>query len=666
MPAPVKKKRKAPPNPYWQPTDEKPKHTAPLAAPTDPVLANLLDTDDRDDKATTQLTIQMMRASCAFFAAEVLTGPPQAPYNGRFVVADHHAAWDELITTQLRLAVLAPRDHGKTFFFDFAYPIWKAVFQPNGKGYIFSATAPQAARILEDIKAEIESNPKLQWLLPKNPSGKWSSTAITLSNGHRIYARGYGTKVRGAHPDWIVVDDGLNDEDAYSEVVRKKNIDYFYTAITNMVVPGGQIVVVGTPFHGSDLYADLSKNKRYCFRKFPALDSSGKPLWPARYEAQDLIDKRTEIGSIRFTREFLCDPISDDMSLFPEKLFRGQDVEVMNVALGMPAKFWNQLGVTKRYIGVDFALSSSTSADYTAIFVLGLDSLGNRWVIDIQQHRGLSYSEQVSLINAVGRRYRPEVIYLEANQMQRIFGDELIRSTDLPIAKFYTTGQGSAKARRKKIPGGNTVSQNKNSLEGGVPALRVLLENRKFRIPRGDERSVDMTERWVQEMKAFTWADGKLQGVGAHDDLVMACWIADRAIRDTGFSFESEGEEEENAPLEQLLNESMGLDRHGKPVDPEPDDDEDDDDNEPSNGNGSSTKKHPHLESSTHFLESVRRFSSGEGELKQAESLPGGRVRAEEEQDDADDGGDDDGGADPFAVRATTRAAWAGLPGLRR
>lgn len=546
----------------WKPTDSKPRAPhATVSHITEPLLKNLLDEDTRGDKERANLQLAMMRSSCAYFASEVLTGPPMAPYLGRFIAAEHHEDWDKLVTEHLRACVLAPRDHGKTFFFDFAYPIWKAAFTPDGKGYIFSATKDQAIRILGDIAEEIETNPKLQWLVPKVRTGKrsWSRSAITLANGHKIYARGYGTKVRGAHPDWIVCDDVLNDEDRYSEVKRTKNIDYFYTAITNMIVPGGQIIVVGTPFSGRDLYADLSKNARYAFRKFPAVKADGTTLWPARYSRQSLDEKRIEIGSVRFTCEFLCEPISDDMSLFPERLFRGPNVELFNIKLGMPAKFWDQMGITRRYIGVDFAISSSTAADFTAVFVMGVDDSGNRYVIDIQQHKGLAYGEQLSLINALGRKYRPDVIYLEANQMQRIFGDELILKSDLPIMKFYTTGANkSAKAARKKVPTGNTTSQNKNSLEGGVPALRVLLENNKFRIPRGDAHSVDMTDRWVNEMKHFTWVEGKLQGVGAHDDLVMACWICDRAVRDTAFSFADNSELSGKEALDAIIKEQIG------------------------------------------------------------------------------------------------------------
>ena len=488
---------------------------------------------------------QMIQASCVFMAQEILTGPSEKPYNGRFLIGEHHEEWDYLLRHYDRLCILAPRDHGKTFFWDFAVPIWKALTQPNGIGFIFSATQDQASRILGDIRHEIETNPRLQWLVPARKD-KWSGTHIRLANGHQIYARGFGTKVRGAHPTWIVVDDGLNDETAYSDVVRQKQIDYFYTAITNMIVPGGQIIVVGTPFHQADLYADLQKNPEYEFKRYRAIntDEHGNDfaLWPERYGLERLRRRRDEIGVVRFTREFQCDPIADDMSLFPGWLFRGDPVEQpYGVCLGMDKEFWDKLGVSA-FMGVDFAMSSSVSADYTVVWTMGTDKHGNRWIMDIQREKGLGFQQQLSLIKEAAKKYEPGLIFLESNQMQRIFGDELIRTTDLPIKKFVTT------------------AQNKNALDKGVPSLRVLLENQKFRIPRGDARSVELTDFWINEMRAFTWSDGKLQSVGTHDDTVMACWICDQAIRQGAFGFSFGDEEGEETDMEALMRELTGED----------------------------------------------------------------------------------------------------------
>jgi len=493
--------------------------------------------------------LQVVSRDCALFAREILSGPHERPYNGHFLLGPHHLEWSELVRKHKRICVLASRDHGKTFFFDFAFPIWRAVMQPGGSGFIFSATQDQAVRILADVKQELETNAKLQYLVPDTSAGgkgkKWSSTAIQLTNGHRIYARGFGTRVRGAHPNWLVVDDALNDETAYSEVVRKKQIEYFYTAVSNMITPNGMIIVVGTPFHSCDLYGDLAQNDEYTFRRYQALNGPDEePLWPARYDKARLLAKRKEIGTIRFTREFQGLPIADDMSLFPQFLFQGAPTEVFTLTLGMPKEVYERLGVTI-YMGVDFAMSSSAAADYTVIWTMGVDKWGNRWIIDIERGKGLPYQTQLSMINATGRKYDPALVFLESNQMQRIFGDELIRTTDLPIKKFVTGAQ-------------------KNTLDKGVPSLRTLLENGKFRIPRGDKRSIEVTNIWIEEMRSFTWVEGALKSVGSHDDLAMALWVCDQAIRAGGFSFDFGDDVRSNGSLDKMLqdenSETVGTD----------------------------------------------------------------------------------------------------------
>ena len=211
------------------------------------------------------------------------------------------------------------------------------------------------------------------------------------------------------------------------------------------------------------------------------------------------------------------------------------------MCLGQSKEFWDSLGVSA-FMGVDFAMSTTVSADYTVIWTMGTDKLGNRWLMDVQREKGLGFQDQLSLILGTARKYDPGLIFLEANQMQRIFGDELIRTTDLPIKQFVTT------------------AVNKNALDKGVPSLRVLLENKKFRIPRGDARSVEITDEWINEMRSFTWADGKLQSVGTHDDTVMACWICDQAIRQGAFGYSFGADDDDDIDPDALMRELTGED----------------------------------------------------------------------------------------------------------
>jgi hypothetical protein len=484
----------------------------------------------------------LARENCAFYASEFLRGPPEAPYNGRFFAAQHHEEWADLANEAKRLCVIAARDHGKSFFWTFAYPLWMAERHPGREGFIFSASQPQAENILIRIMREVETNDRLKHLLPdRSLVGRWSAKCLEFKNRFTLHARGYGTKVRGGHPVFIVCDDILNDETAFSETVRTKEIDYFYNAVTNMIVPGGQIVVVGTPFHNQDLYGDLKKNAGYTVREYPALRPDGTALWPERYSLELLEQKKEEIKALRFAREFMCQAVVDMSSLFPLTMFKGDPVEQMNVKLGMGWKWWEKHGVTKRFIGVDFALSTETGLDYTVLFVIGVDKMGNRWVIDIIRDRGLAFGEQKSKIVDAARKYNPQMIFVESNQAQKIFGDELIRETDLPI-RHYVTGS------------------EKHSLEKGLPALRVLLENRKVRIPRGDEYSVKMTDIWIDEMRSHTFSSGRVFSVGEHDDTAMAFWICDQAVKNGNFAFAFDEEEGDEQAYNEMMAETFAPD----------------------------------------------------------------------------------------------------------
>jgi hypothetical protein len=112
-----------------------------------------------------------------------------------------------------------------------------------------------------------------------------------------------------------------------------------------------------------------------------------------------------------------------------------------------------------------------------------------------------------------------------------VFSDEIIRTTDLPVRKFFTTGVGGTQPLSPYKKGATSIAVNKHHLDRGVPGLRLSLENKKWRIPRGDRRSIDLTDTWIGEMGAVGWIDGKVQSVGEHDDLVMACWMCDSAVQ---------------------------------------------------------------------------------------------------------------------------------------
>lgn len=520
------------------------------------------------------LYTRMLSESICLFAQDVLG----------LTIAPFMLDWEDLILKHRRIGTLAARDHGKSTFWTYAYPIWRAVFEPGCEVYLFGKTQEAAYEYLDIIlygKGNLRGMvdiPSISHLVPsredaiRNPRLKLNKGRVRLHNGSSIRCVSWGKSTRGRHPKYVVCDDVLSDEDMWSETTRKKNIEYFKGAITNMPPPDGQLIVVGTPFHAADLYNFLRTNVAYIFKRFPGiLREVGKEraLFPQRWTLEGLYRKKEEIGPVAFAREILCEPVTDDLSIFPSYLFPPLHDSQMMLR---PKKSVIKENGWSVYMGVDLALSANVGADYTVIFVIAKGANGHRYLLDIVRSKGLEFRAQLSLIEKVARRYDPNLIFIEANLFQRIFSDEMRRTTDLPVKPFIT------------------LAQNKNPLDRGIPSLRILLENQKYTIPfnRQDPYTIEMVSTWEGEASQFGFVDGKLQGIGEHDDTVLAWWMAEEACKAGGFTFAMGDDEETGEDGDIVGNESpeeedawkreMGLIDDPDKDDEDKDDDEDDGD----------------------------------------------------------------------------------------
>lgn len=479
--------------------------------------------------------VEMLKASLCLFAADIL----------KLELGPHMLAWENLVDKHRKLAINAARDHSKSTFFSYAYPIWRAWSEPGCEVYIFSKTLDQAMEFLDiivwgknNLKGLVDI-PGLSHLVPTGSASKTSTgkatrlkrTDVRLTNGSRFRAIGYGKAIRGAHPKYIVLDDPLNDEDMWSDTQRQKHIEYFKSAIVNMVPPDGQICIVGTPYHVSDLYGWLRKNPKYEFRRFPGIitdkkTGKQKALFPWRWSLEALLDKKEEIGSVSFAREILCEPITDDIAIFPSYLFPPCQDETLSIKPTLAEIEARQLQV---FAGIDIARSASVGADYFVIFVIGKDPMGNRHILDIQRFKGESFKRQLERVELMNAKYQPGLVFIEANAMQQVWSDELRRTTDVPVKEFVT------------------LASNKYPLDKGVPSLRILLENEKLVIPyKNDGITRQTVDPWIEECTQFGFIDGKLQGIGEHDDTVMAWWFSEEAAKAGGFSF-GFGDEDDGA-----------------------------------------------------------------------------------------------------------------------
>lgn len=439
-----------------------------------------------------------------------------------FQMSFHHIEWGDLVHHCNKLCIEAARDHGKSYYFSNAYAIWQLYrYSPpkqqafsrrpsksnSNRGFLFSFSLQQAVDLIEILKGTIESTDILrERLMPENSKdGAWASTNIVCKNGARLTGKGFGSSVRGAHPYWIIVDDGLKDNVIYSQLQRQKSIDYFHSVIMNMLVPGGQIIVVGTPFHAQDLYGDLKSKTGWFVIEYPAIFPDGRILWPQRWNFKDLMDKKNTQGNIIFSRENLCRPIVSDSSIFPLDILKRSLVRMENYTLvrnrdDFPKKFG------KVVAGCDFAISANVGADFYFYTIFGVDEENGMWLLAVESGRGKTYDEQLQILKGINVRYRPDVMVFESNVFQQIFSDEAIKY-GLPVVPHNTGTE-------------------KNDLSKGWCALATMFERGMFHFPIGDKLSQDVKDVIFEQLSSVAFTDQGLQSVGSHDDACSSMWLA--------------------------------------------------------------------------------------------------------------------------------------------
>jgi hypothetical protein len=299
----------------------------------------------------------------------------------------HHFEWTRIAEMYKKFLVLAARDHGKSFLFSNAYPAWQLYrYKPktpkeynNNRGFLFSFSILQATDLMSILKDTIENTEVLKERLYNKDA--WSKTDITCKNRARLTVKGFGSAVRGAHPYWIMVDDGLKDNVMYSSEQNQKTIDYFHAVIENLLTPGGSIGLVGTPFRSNDLYGHLKQAGVYKSFEYPAIFPDGSLLWENRWDYKGLMEKRKGQGNLIFSREILVKPVTSDSTIFPVDILNNAFIRMDKYTLvetieSFPVKF------DRVVTACDFAISGNVGSDYSVFGTFGIDSNDKMWLIN--------------------------------------------------------------------------------------------------------------------------------------------------------------------------------------------------------------------------------------------------------------------------------------------
>lgn len=433
--------------------------------------------------------------------------------------------WDQFIDTYNRICLMATRDHAKTTTIAVLKPLHYLTFNPHFLYRTYSCNKAETRRLImkkidsftelpffQDSIVHRFNNKTIDLMKYKKQKtlGKWSKMEMTFGNESLVIGEGYPSARRGAHPDLIVLDDILTDKTIITDEMIK---DIFFEAISPMSkLRTGKIIVVGTPQHYQDLLHELFENPVYHSKKYPIIvdESKEQILWPERWTWELVQEKKLEVGSLRFSKEYMCNPLRNDAALISYPMIKENCFEYTTV-LGLER---NENSVY--VIGCDLAIGENPESSWSVTTVLELtEKEGKKHlrIAELDRYK-LGYKQQLMRVSTLDAKYKPELLYVENNSFQKIF-------VQLLADGHYTM----------PIEGVKTGSE-KHNQEIGIPSLKQLIENQTLIIPRGDEYSIEQTNILIEELCAFYEDKGRVKTAAPHDDCVLSLWIALKAARE--------------------------------------------------------------------------------------------------------------------------------------
>lgn len=446
-----------------------------------------------------------------------------------------HQEWAHLAITEQRLMLLAPRAHAKTTILSIEYVIyrlckWRYEMQRNPKTRhprigILSDTEDQAESILRAIIETLTRDPDSNKLIqdfgkwkPDSPR-KWTTLSIIVDGWHApnekdvtIYAGGYESAWLGKRFDLLIVDDLTNlKRNSASEQARANLVQWFKEVLTNCLESHSQMMYVATMQHHQDLTNTIIQEEKerrrtgkgtWTIRRYKAIlqeetrTSAPRVLWPEHFSYAELLERRREIGTASFEKQYQNVPINEDLLAFRVAWLRNRCIDPSH-SIGDIRKGWGL------YLGVDPAMGESHLSSFFAMVLVAYERETKKlYLVDFYKDK-IPGPRQEKLINEWWEKYQPLQVRIESNAYQKALAQSL----------------------REKYPSMRVMDQftgkNKIDPEIGVTSLMApLVENGLLRLPYRTPESVRKTDQFIDDLGLWPVTNA---------DVVMALWIATSA-----------------------------------------------------------------------------------------------------------------------------------------
>jgi phage terminase large subunit-like protein len=302
--------------------------------------------------------------------------------------------------------------------------IWYLLKNPNLRIVIASKTASNAQGFLREIKNHFESNERLREIFGSyydaNKVSKWDDTEIIVlprtstEKEASVTCVGVGQTIVSKHYDILFGDDLVDEENTRTLYMRDKLQTWFYMTLDPTIEPPSEEVefrgnrhILGTRYHYDDQYGRWqTKEYKEHHQIIPALNEFGQSPWPEKWPPEEFAKRKKNAGLIVFNAQYQC-----DTEAMKGEIFQYDNCQMIDFE-DVPDR-----ARLRVYLGVDLAISQKATADHFAIVAIGIDKLGNIYILDCFEGK-LRFGEQTKTILRFAKKWKPLRSGIESNGYQ--------------------------------------------------------------------------------------------------------------------------------------------------------------------------------------------------------------------------------------------------------
>lgn len=367
--------------------------------------------------------------------------------------------------------LLLPRGHLKSKLVAYRAAWWITKYPEITILYV-SATADLAEKQLYQIKNIIDSPIyRRYWSdmihVDEGKREKWAVGEIAVDHPRRklegvrdatCKAVGLTSNTTGFHADIVVLDDIVVPGNAYTEEGRDK-VEAAFSQLASIENPGAKEWVVGTRYHPKDIYNTMISIKETIYDENGdveteeevyelfqrVVETNGEFLWTKQarpdgkqfgFDNKELARiKAKYIDSTQFYAQYYNNPNSEESSRVNRDKFQYYERTLLKNVEGDWYIKDRKLNI---YAAIDFAFSLRKGADYTALVTIGVDHLGNYYILEIDRFKTDRIVEYFNHIVAAQNKWGFRKLRAEITVAQQTIVKELkesyIKPNGLPLS----------------------------------------------------------------------------------------------------------------------------------------------------------------------------------------------------------------------------------------